>query len=154
MNDVADEVKRGPGRPKRSEEVTERRRRRDAMGMERNLKLHVPTELKDPNFEYRWVNERPGRVHQMTKGDDWDVVSALTGETGGEGTVETRVVDKAGDKAVLLRKRKDFYESDKAEEQKAIAQREEDMKRAAPPDSEGLKGPHAYVPGGQNIIGR
>jgi hypothetical protein len=143
-------VKRGPGRPPRQEEVKERRRRRESLGADRNLKLHVPENKKDPNFVYRFVNDRPGRVQQLTEGDDWDVVPSITAESGNE----TRVADKSsGERAVLLRKRKEFYEADKAEEQKALDARDEALRRAPPQDAQGLSGPEAYVPGGRNIIG-
>jgi hypothetical protein len=70
------EIKRGPGRPPRTAEVAVERRRRTASGPTAGLKLHVPQDMKDDaNFEYRWVNDRPGRVRQMTVDDDWDVVS-------------------------------------------------------------------------------
>ena len=66
MSEIVTEDKRGPGRPKRSEEVKAVRRRRGSMGADRDLKLHVPDDLKDPDFVYRWVNDKPGRVAQRT----------------------------------------------------------------------------------------
>src|SRR4051812_14676936 len=113
---MSDVEPRRPGRPsnaelaarsqaaepsRRSEEVKSRRRRREGLGAERNLKLHVPEESKDPNFVYRWVNDRGGRVRQLTKMDDYEVVSASelnggdpdpTGNTA-EGTVMKRTAD-------------------------------------------------------------
>ncbi len=150
MNDVA-EVKRGPGRPPRQETEQRARRRRESLGTDRNLKLHVPEDKKDPNFEYRWVNDRPGRVQQLTQADDYDVVPGVTSE----GSTETRVADKSsGERAVLLRKPKEFYESDKRSEQKVLDARDESMRRAPPPSAEGLSGSdNAYVPGGRNIVG-
>jgi hypothetical protein len=147
-------VKRGPGRPPRQEEVKQRRRRREGLGADRNLKLAVPENLKDPNFVYRWVNDRPGRVQQLTTMDDWEKAPVVTEQNAGEGTVETRVVDKSvGERAVLLRKPKEFYEADKAEEQKQLDARDEALRRAPPQDPQGLSGPEAYVPNGRNIIG-
>lgn len=147
-------VKRGPGRPPRQEEVKQRRRRREGLGADRNLKLNVPESMKDPNFVYRWVNDRPGRVQQLTTMDDWEKAPVVTEQNAGEGTVETRVVDKSvGERAVLLRKPKEFYEADKAEEQKQLDARDEALRHGAPQSSEGLSGPEAYVPGGRNIIG-
>jgi hypothetical protein len=145
-------VKRGPGRPPRQEEVKQRRRRRESLGAERNLKLHVPEDKKDPNFVYRFVNDRPGRVQQLTQADDWDVVPSITAEGGNE----TRVADKSsGERAVLLRKPKDFYESDKLQEQKLLDARDEAMRRGAPESAEGLNSSdNAYVPGGKNTIQR
>ena len=150
MSDVA-EVKRG--RPARQEEVKSRRRRREGSGAEHGMKLHVPESLKEKDFEYRWVNDRPGRIQQLTKMDDWETAPIVTEQNAGEGTVETRVVDKsAGERAVLLRKPKEFYDADKLEEQKVLDARDEAMRRAPPPSSEGLNGSEAYVPGGRNIV--
>jgi hypothetical protein len=147
------EIKRGPGRPPRTEEVKVERRRRTGTGAERNLKLHVPEEYKDPNFVYRWVNNAPGRVKQLTQMDDYEVVSSEDGRIDSgtsEGTVVKRTVDRnEGDEAVLLRKPRHFYEADKAEEQKLIDARDEQLRAGAAPSSEGLSGSEAYVPGGR-----
>lgn len=161
MSDQLD-VKRGPGRPPRAEVVQQGRRRREGMGAERNMKLHVPEGAKDPNFTYRWVNDRQGRVRQLTKQDDYEVVSA-TELTGGdsetltgtaEGTVMTRTGDsRIGESVVLLKKPRNYYESDKAEEQKAIDARDAVLRKGALSAQEGLTSQdNAYVPGGKNII--
>ncbi len=150
MSDV--EIKRGPGRPPRVEEVKTERRRRQGIGAERNLKLYVPEEAKDPNFVYRFVNDRPGRVKQLTQMDDYEVVSSEDGRIDSgtsEGTVVKRTVDRGqGDEAVLLRKPRHYYEADKAEEQKLLDARDEQLRAGAAPSSEGLSGSEAYVPGG------
>jgi hypothetical protein len=147
------EVKRGPGRPARQEEVQQRRRRRESLGADRNMKLSVPEDFKDPNFEYRWVNDRPGRVQQL-HGEDWDVVSGDV-DTSSIGTNVKRVSNKLdGEHAVLMRKPKDYFEQDKAEKQAALDKVDEALRRGAPPSSEGLAGPNSYVPGGRNTVGR
>jgi hypothetical protein len=147
---------RGPGRPPRQAEVaTERRRRSDDQSVA-GLKLHVRDDMKDPNFSYRWANERPGRIHQLTQQDDWDVVSTEDASqltSASEGTVMRRSVDKAtGEGAVLLRKRKDFYEADQKDKQKPLDERDEILRRGAAPSPDGLAGSEAYVPGGRNIV--
>jgi len=151
MNDVV-EAKRGPGRPPRVEEVKVERRRRQGMGAERNLKLHVPEEAKDPNFVYRWVNNTAGRIKQLTEMDDYEIVSSEDGKIDAgisEGTVVKRTVSRSeGDEAVLLRKPRHYYEADKAEEQKLIDARDEQLRVGSAPSSEGLSGSEAYVPGG------
>jgi len=153
MSDVETPVHRGPGRPRRAEEVQERRRRRQDNGPASGLKLHVSEDAKDKDFEYRWVNDRPGRIQQLTKQDDWDTAPIVTEQNAGEGTVETRVVDKVGgDRAVLLRKPKKFYDADKLAEQKVLDARDEAMRRAPPASPEGLSGSESYVPGGRNIV--
>lgn len=138
-------------RPSRMDDVKVERRRRTGTGAERGLKLHVPESAKDPNFVYRWVNNTPWRVKQLTQMDDYEVVSSEDGKIDSgtsEGTVVKRTVDRnEGDEAVLLRKPRHFYEADKAEEQKAIDERDEQL-RAGVTTSEGLHGSEAYVPGG------
>lgn len=149
---------RGPGRPKRSTELQERRRRREDLGLDRNLKLHVPESFRDKNYEYRWVNDKPGRVQRMTVDDDWDIVGGgdpVSHLSSSEGTVIKRVVDSnVGEKAVLLRKRKDYYEQDKKKEQEMIAAEEEGMRRGEVKGPDALTGPSAYIPGGRNTITR
>ncbi|HDA7126318.1 TPA: hypothetical protein O5T86_001251 [Staphylococcus aureus] len=140
-------------RTPRIEEVQTERRRRTGLGPDRNLKLHVPEEAKDPNFVYRWVNNRPGRVMQLTQMDDYEVVSSEDGKIDRgttEGTVVKRTVNRSeGDEAVLVRKPRAYYEADKAEEQKLIDAADEDMRNGASRSSEGLSGSEAYVPGGR-----
>lgn len=140
------ETKRPVGRPPRVEEAKTERRRRQGMGAERNLKLYVPEGSKDPDYVYRWVNDRPGRVQQLTQQDDWDKAPGVTTD----GSVETRVADKSsGERTILLRKRRDFYEADKLEEQKLLDATDEQMRRGAAQSQEGLSGSEAYVPGGR-----
>ena len=145
-------------RPARQEETAVVRRRRSDMGASRNLKLHVPESMKDKEFEYRWINDKPGRVRQLTVEDDWDVVSTEDAQQlteASEGSVMTRTVDKvSGEKAVLVRKRKDFYEADQREKQKPVDATENALRHGAAPSAEGLSGPTAYVPGGKNTVGR
>lgn len=154
MTDTMTE-KRPVGRPPRQQEVQERRRRREGLGADRNLKLHVPAAFKDPNFTYRFVNDRPGRVQQMTVADDWDVVDggeAIQNES--LGTTVKRTADKqTGESAVLLRKPIKFHEEDQAQKKKAIDAQEEGLRRAAPASPEGISGPESYVPNGRNIVG-
>ena len=189
MNDYTPEPARRPGRPTnaeiaaraaqnvpaevkeaisttsaRAEENKARRRRREGLGEERNLKLYVPREMKDPNFEYRWVNDRAGRVRQMTVEDDWDVVD--TAKLGGdpdpaantaEGTVMSRVGDKyTGERMTLIRKPKEFYDEDRAVKAARYEQIEASMRRKPPATQGGLSdADHTYIPGtGVNTIGR
>jgi hypothetical protein len=145
-------------RPARTEEVQVQRRRRSDSGAVAGLKLHVPEDMKDPNFEYRWANDKPGRIHQLTVQDDWDVVSTdrpdqLTAAA--EGSVMKRSVDKSsGDNAVLLRKRKDYFEADRREKQKPVDELEKALRAGPAPSAEGISGSEAYVPNGKNTIGR
>lgn len=139
----------------RAEEVKTQRRRREGLGEERGLKLFIPESAKDPNFTYRFVNDRAGRVKQMTEMDDWDVVSNvdLNRESVAEGTVVKRTADKfSGEQTVLLRKRKEYHEEDEKKKQEALKAVDDTLRQGKPLSQEGLSGPHAYVPGGRNIV--
>ena len=146
------EIKRGPGRPPRTEEVRTERRRRQDDDAGRNMKLHVPENAKDPNFVYRWVNNKPGRIKQLTQQDDYDIVNVTdesidVGSAGG--TVVTRTVDRSeGDEAVLIRKPREYYDADKAKADKRIDAMDEQLRQGSASSSEGLSGSEAYVPGG------
>lgn len=139
-------------RPDRAEEVQTGRRRRSGLGPERNLKLAIPN--KDPNYEYRWVNDRPGRVQQLTVHDDWDKApETMAGAGLGSSVTERNVDSYTGERAVLLRKRKEFYDADKAEEAKALDARDEAMRRGPLPTPENaVDADKQYVPGGRNIV--
>lgn len=172
MSDVI-EVKRGrptnaerqatPASPARSADVAQRRRRREGLGAERNLKLHVPEDAKDPNFVYRWVNDRNGRVRQLTTMDDYEVVSSSelnggdpdpTGNTA-EGTVMKRIGDsRIGESVVLVKKPKEYYEADKKEEQKILDVRDAALRKGPLRDGQEAISPedNVYVPGGRNIV--
>lgn len=151
-----------PARASRSDAVKAQRRRRQGMGAERNLKLHVPEDAKDPNFVYRWVNDRQGRVRQLTTMDDYEVVSANELNGGdpdptaniAEGTVMRRIGDKQiGEGVVLLKKPREYYESDKKEEQAILDERDKLLRKAPPTGERGLSSEdNAYIPGGRNII--
>ena len=141
---------------RRDIEKQERRRRLGA-GLERNYKLHVPENKKDPNFEYRWINDSPGRIEQYTVHDDWDVTKE---DRNGESWEVRRPVGPGPDGrplyAVLCQKRKEYYEQDKAEEEKSIKAQEDAMRVGPPPSPHGLGAEPAttYVPGGRNTITR
>lgn len=140
-----------PTTPRVEAERARRRRREDMTGT-RGLKLAV-SGTKDPNYEYRWVNDDPGRMYSLTVADDWDPVKVGDlGEASDKdknvGTVVERIVDKqSGKRAVLVRKPKDYYVADKAKEQAAIDDTEKAIQRGAVPGeaAEALGG-HAYVP--------
>jgi hypothetical protein len=135
-------------------EIQQRRRRREGLGSERNLKLTVPDDVTEGGkYVTRWINNRPGRVQQFTQQDDWDVVSV--GEGSGTGTVTERAVDSyTGEKAVLVRKLKEFHDADQKEKWKALDERDEAMRRGPLPTPEGIGGEAAmsYTPGGRNIV--
>lgn len=148
-------------RPRIEQERAQRRRRED-LGAGRLRKLAINGTL-DPNYTYRWINDEPGRVYSLTVNDDWDVVThEMLGERGagdkGAGTNVERIVDRAtGKRAVLVRKMKDWYRSDKAKEQAEIEETERAIKAGASKDPSSLQASEpgkAYVPAGGISIQR
>lgn len=138
-------------RPTRVEAERAQRRRREDMTDNRLRNLAIAGKL-DPDYTYRFINDEPGRVHKLTVLDDWDVVNATDLETNpkdkGVGSQVERIVDRrSGQRAILVRKRKDFYEADKAKEQAQIDDVEKSIKQGAAPGSEALR-EGGYVPTG------
>lgn len=152
MNDVASTK---PSR--RVEEERQRRRRRDDLGEGRLKNLAIEGDL-DPNYTYRWINDEPGRVYNLTARDDWDRVTddMLAGPKSDRdrqiGSGLERIVEKAsGKRAILVRKRKDYYLGDKAKEQALLDNQMADLKRgvpASPKGEETIAVENAYVPAG------
>ena len=137
----------------RADTIKQERRRRntDALGGKRR-RLAVTGQLDHENFAYRWVNDEDTRLHDLTVNDDWEVVSDRSGTlksdgagTGAEISVPVGMGTKAPMKAVLLRKRKDWYDDDKRAEQRRIDETEASLKSGAVP---GAGSDQSYVPRG------
>jgi hypothetical protein len=145
----------------RVENTQKARRRREESFDGLDYRLHVPEELKDPRYVYRWINDEPGRIFQLTEQDDYDFVYDERIRSEGKdahkntdgGTRISRIVgrSKTGEplRAYLCRKLKDYYEEDQRKRhdhwQKVTAQVE--MGRV--PGSSGLFNSdpeHAYIP--------
>lgn len=144
----------------RQAEVAQKRRRREGIGAERNLKMHIPGHDSDPNWVYRYANDRPGRIHQLTVDDDWEIapdqfgINGISGQSAGLGTVTERVVDKyTGEKAILLRKPRNYHEADIAAKEVERKKGDATLRRGALPSPAGAAAGETYVPGGKNIIG-
>lgn len=142
-------------RPTRADEVRQERRRVPGATTHYGLKLHVPeNELDRKMYVYRHVNDVGNRVEEM-KANDWDV-APLGGKS-----VDSRHVGEAGagtpSKAVLMRKRKDWYDADQKEKMKPLDEIEKAIKRGTAHQASGekeLSGGVAYTPEGGNTIGR
>lgn len=146
----------------RVEEERARRRRRDDMGDGRLRNLAVVGTL-DPNYVYRWINDEPGRVHNLTKMDDWDTVTEIDLGARGDkdrqvGSVVERIADKStGRRCILVRKPRDYHVEDRLKAQRRVDEIDAMVKRgdvqAGSPDVEPRRnGVNAYVPaGGINI---
>lgn len=65
------------GRPARQVEVATERRRRSADTLDRvhGRRLLIPAQYEgDKDHHYYWANDEKGRIEQLTKRDDYDVV--------------------------------------------------------------------------------
>lgn len=141
----------------RAAAATAQRRRRKGMGNRARLKLSIPPHLEnDPNYRYYWVADRPGRVEQLTKHDDYDFVidaeTAADGRNTGTGTrIERHAdVDKFGEpiRHFLLRKPIEYHlddEREKADHRKKLMTA---IERGKTPNEQGeqIHSDGAYVP--------
>lgn len=146
-----------PQRTARAEEVRNERRRKAGATTVAGLKLHIDKDRLDPAYEYRWVNDVPGRVQALYE-QDWDKVED-PGIAGGAGTIPT--VHVSGNSpmptnAILMRKRKDWYEADQKEKQKSLDEMDQSIRRGVGHERQEpeLSGGVAYTPGGSNSISR
>jgi hypothetical protein len=146
-------------RPRIEEERARRRRREDiTTGRLRNLAVEGDM---DPRYEYRWINDDPGRVHRLTVRDDWETVTSdqlgiRHDKDKGVGSGVERVVGKSdGKRGILVRKPKDYYIGDKLKEQSMLDETDAAMKRGETSSPDGLReieGGKGYVPSGGIII--
>lgn len=122
----------------RIEQIRARRKSRGELTDDGRLRLSVPSERKDPAWEYRWVSDREMRIKQMLS-QDWEFAPAET--TGGderdtgigervERIVNDRTVTKA-EKGFLMRKPKEFFEEDRKRRIKDGEAVEQGMRRGA-----------------------
>lgn len=145
-------------RPTRADKVREERRRKPGQVLTSGVKLAVDQSKLDPNFTYRWVNDKGNRVQQL-EAADWDPVDeAVKADTDGAGTVQAKVVGTDGGKpysAILMRKRKDWFQEDKKEAQKPLDEVDETIRRGLnhQKDSPELSG-RSYTPNGRNTVSR
>lgn len=150
----------GGGMTARQAETKARRRRRDDSGETLNRKLYIPERFKDPNYEYRWINDTAaGRIQDKTVFDDWDVVTAdmmgpeyrvaAQSKDNSDNTAVRRVVGSENGQplyAYFCRKPKEFYNEDQAKKVASIRATEEAMRRGPLPSDQGLGEGEAYVP--------
>lgn len=129
------QVKRGPGRPPRQEVHAERRKRRSSV---HGSRLGVSEDLLDFNqYAYRWINDVPGgaRIYDMTKNDDWDVMTQDGGvlkDDATDGAISVIVgsnPDGSPLRAYLCRKPKAFYDEDQAEKAAELDEQLAQLKR-------------------------
>lgn len=109
----------------------ERRVRRTPIGKRNKFTI----ENRDPNYQYRVVNDVEGRVQDLLDQDYEIVLDAKVGdkrvdEISSLGSAKQISVG-GGLKAVVMRKRKDWFEDDQAAKQKEIDELEATMNIAA-----------------------
>lgn len=109
----------------------ERRVRRTPIGKRNKFTI----ENRDPNYQYRVVNDVEGRVQDLL---DQDYEIDLTAKVGEKRVDEISSLGSAkqisvggGIKAIVMRKRKDWFEEDQAAKQKEIDELEATMNIAA-----------------------
>lgn len=146
-----EEVKRGRGRPPKSEVVQKERRRRSGSTGKLGLKLGLPEWAEnDKVFTYRWVNDTRERIHNLTTNDDWDLVKpdgSAVASNPKDAMKRPVGKDESGLLyAYLMRKPTEYVLEDRAEAQRRI---DEKMKKiqggAKGADSEHLQ-THGYNP--------
>jgi hypothetical protein len=117
----------------------ERRVKRTPVGQRNRLAVKG----KDPNYEYRIVNDTDDRVNELLD-QDWEI--DLSEEIRvGDGRIDdigklgkARVLSVGGGiKAVVMRKRKDWFDEDQAAKQEYVTKTEKAMR---PDPSEGTYG--------------
>ena len=144
---------------KRIEQMrAERKARGHVDQSELNYKLSVPEVLKDKRLTYRWVNDREMRVYQMEQ-KGWQVADNATfadPRNSGLGAAVERIANERTtpkvEKCFLMWKPKEFFEEDKAREQKDIDDRVAGLRRGETRDPNGLSGPESYIPADEMSI--
>lgn len=126
---MADEQQPRRGRPPRSEETAQRRRRRGDSELAKSERLPIPPEIKAEldrkGLVPRWVNDQGNRMHRFTVQDDYDPVEGV--EPVPVGT------DEAGKPimAHLLAKPREFIEEDQDRAEARRRETEEALFRTA-----------------------
>lgn len=136
------EETRGPGRPRKEE-----RRRRDAIETVGKRLAVNASALDFGKFKYRWVNDEPARIFQLTKQDDWNIVTpegaVIKDDATDLGTAVSVVVGKdpnsgAPRRAYLCRKRREWYEEDQKQKQTELDEQLEQLRRGQSAKGEAL----------------
>jgi hypothetical protein len=159
MNNDTIEPRETRARRSREEEtLPERRKRTDATNI--GKRLAVNTEHLDfTKYVYRFINDTPARLHQMTKQDDWDIVAADGGamkpDSTDLGDAVSSVVGAKPDgsplRAYLCRKLKRFHDDDQKMKQTDLDEQLAQLRRGntATGETQG-----DYVPSGGIRIAR
>lgn len=136
-------------------EKVRKRTRRTPLGA-RRMKLTVPEEYKDPGYVYRFINDSGMRIPQAEDGGyekvynrDIPVGEDSMDRGRGVGSAVRVYVgtDRIGEPmyAYLMRIKKEWYEEDQAEKQKAVDLVDAQIKRGKTP---GTNVENSYIPEG------
>lgn len=92
---------------------------------------------KDPNFQYRFVNDVGSRIHQMKEAgyelvtdDEMVVGESRVSDPTAQGSAK-RVINKDGTVSFLMKQKKDWYEEDQKAKQAQVDELENSMKNEA-----------------------
>jgi hypothetical protein len=128
-----------PTRARRSrsdEELPARRRRNDMETV--GKRLAVNTNLLDyDRFSYRFINDAPARLFQMTQQDDWDIVTQngaiVKSDSTDLGDAVSVVVGTKPDgsplRSYLCRKPRKFYDDDQKKKQTDLDEQLSQLRR-------------------------
>jgi hypothetical protein len=137
-------------RASRAEETQSQRRRRQPGTLDRmdEMTLAIPDDVKaaNPDSVFRWVVDKPKRIHSLTVRDDWDKVEGVA-------PIPDHA-DKSGAQVnlVLVKKRQEFWDEDQRSKHAALKDQEKAMLSATKSDPQDDR-PEAvsYVPEGNRI---
>lgn len=138
-------------RESRSEIERRERRRRPGTVETAGLKLVLDeTKLDRNRFHYRHVTAKPERIRHLMA-IDYDIATeAANPNTNSGGTVNSVVggTDDSGApyNMVLMRKEKDWFETDQAEKMKPLDAMDEQIRRGAEHQGQKLTGSGVYSP--------
>ncbi len=136
----------------RAEAVRQERRKKPGQTAHAGIRLAVDeSKLDRKTYQYRHVNDKDGRVQRL-EAEDWDIApEGAKADSNSLGTVtstQVGVIDGKPYNAVLMRKRKDWFEADQKDKQKPLDATETAIKRGNPNHAANdLKGPGVYTPG-------
>lgn len=146
-------------KPTRAEQTRRERRMTPGATVQPGIRLAVDEKKLDRGkFEYRWVNDKEGRVQQLAA-QDWDPVAEnVKDDSNGLGTVPSAHAGVAEGKpynATLMKKYRDWYEDDQKRKQRPLDEMENAIRRGnVQGQNTELAGAGVYTPGGMNTIER
>ncbi len=153
------EARETRARQSRDEEaLPERRKRTDANVIGKRLAVNT-SHLDMEKYAYRFINDSPARLHQMTQQDDWDICDnaggALKPDSTDLGGAASVVVGTKPDgspmRAYLCRKLRRFYDDDQKKKQTDLDEQLAQLRRGN--DAAG-KEQGDYIPSGGIRIAR